>query len=297
MNSLIDDVKMAWNKPNNGLTQIIIINVVVYVFLGLTAVIATFSGLDQYFKILYRQFSIPGDFNEFIFKPWTIITYAFSHSLMDFFHILFNMLILYWFGRVFVDYLGSQKMVNLYIMGAIAGAIVYLLAFNLLPHDRIPVGSYMVGASAAVYAISVAAATLVPDHTFYMLFFGPVRIKYLVGISIFLSLLGSIGSNAGGNLAHLGGALIGFIYIKQLQSGNEMGVWVFKSMEFVKSFFIPRSPIKVSHKSKNTAKTAKKGAGRVDQAEIDLILDKISEKGYDSLTKEEKQKLFNASKH
>ncbi|MGF1636549.1 MAG: rhomboid family intramembrane serine protease [Cyclobacteriaceae bacterium] len=297
MNSFIDDAKRVWSRPNNGLIQLIIINVIVYVFLGVTAVIFTFSGIQEYFDLLHKQFMIPGDFYSFIYKPWTIITYAFSHSLPDFFHILFNMLLLYWFGRVFVDYLGSQKLINLYVLGAIAGGVVYMMAFNLIPDGRIPMGSYMVGASAAVFAISVAAATLVPEHTFFLLFFGPVRIKYLVAISIFISFIGSIGSNAGGNLAHLGGALVGFVYIKQLQKGNELGVWVFKFMEFVKSFFVRRPAIKVTHKNTQTTRKEKKKTGSVDQAEIDKILDKISEKGYESLSKEEKQKLFNASKH
>jgi hypothetical protein len=192
----------------------------------------------------------------------------------------------------------------LYVLGAIAGGITFLLAYNLVPFyaDRSTVFTEMAGASAAVYAVSVAAATYFPDYRFYLLFFGPVRIKYIVAVYIFFSFLGSVGENAGGNLAHLGGALMGFIYIKQLNSGRELGRWVFHIMEFVKSFFIKRPTIKVSHRqtaqkpSSSGPATKKSGVTVVNQAEIDKILDKISERGYDSLSKEEKEKLFNASK-
>ena len=304
MHSIFDDFKNAWNKPNNGLAQLIIINVAVFVLLGILAVFSTLAGTDSVFIFAYKQFTIPAPIGEFITRPWTIITYAFAHSFNNLWHILMNMLVLYWFGRVFVDFLGSQKLVNLYILGAIAGGITYLLAYNLIPFysDRINMFDGMVGASAAVYAISVATATYWPDHKFYMLFFGPVKIKYLVGIYIFFSFLGSVGSNAGGNLAHLGGALVGFLYAKQLMKGIEMGSWVFKVMEFIKSFFVASPKIKVTHRQSKPKKASEKQSSTksskadFSQVEIDKILDKISENGYDSLTKEEKEKLFNASK-
>ena len=302
MHSILDDFKNAWHKPNNGLAQLIIINVAVFVVLGVIAVISTFT-TESLFRVVYKQFTIPAPIGEFLTRPWTIITYAFAHSFSNLWHIIMNMLVLYWFGRVFVDFLGSQKLINLYVMGAIAGALTYLLAYNMIPFysERINLFDGMVGASAAVYAISVATATYWPDHRFYLLFFGPVKIKYLVAVYLFFSFLGSVGANAGGNLAHLGGALIGFIYAKQLAKGNEMGVWVFKSMEFIKSFFVAKQKIKVSHRQSSSKKTYSKSSSTssskttYSQDEIDKILDKISESGYDSLTKDEKEKLFNAS--
>jgi membrane associated rhomboid family serine protease len=303
MDSVFEEVKNAWNKPNNGLYQLIIINVGIFVVLGILAVISSIAGVDGIFTFVYRQFTIPAPFDEFIFRPWTIITYAFAHSFQTLWHIIMNMLVLYWFGRVFVDFFGSQKLINLYVLGAIAGGVTYLLAYNLIPFysDRMNLFSGMVGASAAVFAISVATATHFPDHRFFLLFFGPVKIKYLVGIYIFISFLGSVGSNAGGNLAHLGGALIGFIYARQMMKGNEMGIWVFKTMEFIKSFFVHKPNIKVTHRQPKSTPSAKTSASTkpksdFSQDEIDKILDKISERGYDSLTKDEKEKLFNASK-
>ncbi len=305
MNTIIDDFKNAWHKPNNGLSQLIIINIVVFVGLGILAVFSSIFGVDVLFTIAYDQFTIPASIGEFLTRPWTIITYAFAHSFNSLWHIIMNMLVLYWFGKVFVDFLGSQKLINIYVMGAVAGGATYLLVYNLVPYyaDRINMFNGMVGASAAVYAISVATATYWPDHKFYLMFFGPVKIKYIVAIYLFTSFLGSVGPNAGGNLAHLGGALMGFVYAKQLSKGIEIGTWVFKAMEFIKSFFIKRPKIKVSHRQKKSSFTKSKSASssspkskNYSQAEIDKILDKISERGYDSLTKDEKEKLFNASK-
>lgn len=305
MNTILDDFKNAWHKPNNGLSQLIIINVSVFVTLGILAVISSIVSADALFTFAYKQFTIPAPIGEFILRPWTIITYAFAHSFNNLWHIIMNMLVLYWFGKVFVDFLGSQKLINLYVMGAIAGGTTYLLVYNLVPYysDRINMFDGMVGASAAVYAISVATATYWPDHRFFLMFFGPVKIKYLVGIYLFFSFLGSVGANAGGNLAHLGGALIGFIYAKQLTKGIEIGTWVFKSMELIKNFFVKRPTIKVSHRQKRSSSARSKSASgssarnrNYSQVEIDKILDKISERGYDSLSKDEKEKLFNASK-
>jgi len=305
INSFKEDFKRAWNKPNNGLMQLIIINAVVFIILAIFLVITRIIGADGLFELVYKQFTLPGRIEIFLTRPWTIITYAFSHSLNNFFHILMNMLVLYWFGRVFVEFFGSQKLINLYILGAITGGLTYLLAYNLIPYyaERVDMFNGMVGASAAVYAITVAVAVYVPDYKFYLLFFGPVKVKYLVGIYIFLSIIGSVGNNAGGNIAHIGGALMGYLYIVQWKRGQEMGVWIYKVMEYVKSFFVRKSTIKVTHKrtrktsgKKRSSTTYTGSSHEVSQSEIDAILDKISEKGYDSLSKDEKEKLFNASK-
>lgn len=305
MHSILDDFKNAWHKPNNGLIQLIIINITVFVALGILAVISTLTGLDAVFTFAFKQFTIPAPIGEFITRPWTIITYAFAHSFNNLWHIIMNMLVLYWFGRVFVEFLGSQKLINVYVMGAIAGGVTYLLAYNLIPFysERINMFDGMIGASAAVYAVTVATATYWPNYKFHLLLIGPVKIAYIAAFVIFTSLLGTVGSNAGGNLAHLGGALVGFIYAKQLSKGIEIGTWVFKVMEFIKSFFVHKPKIKVSHRQKKSSSAKSKSssgsekANKVfNQAEIDKILDKISERGYDSLSKEEKEKLFNASK-
>ena len=306
MNGFLNDFKNAFSKPNNALAQLIIINIAIFIVLGVLYVFTSFGG-REIFQLVYDQFSIPPYIGDFLLRPWTIITYAFAHSLGDIFHILFNMLILYWFGKLVQEYLGSNKLIGLYILGAIAGGGIYLLAYNLIPFYREMLGTFggMVGASAAVYAVSVAAATLLPEYRFYLLFIGPVKIKYIVAVYIFLSFLGSVGANAGGNLAHLGGALLGFIFIKQLQKGKNWSKPVIGVMDFFKNLFKPKPKIKVTHsrkeykrspESRDRRKSTNSATGKPDQKEIDAILDKISEKGYESLSKEEKEKLFNASR-
>ncbi len=293
---MLEEFKNAFNRPNNGHIQLIVINIVVFIVLGVLFVFARIGGFESYFQIIHNQFSIPPVFANFITRPWTIITYSFAHSLTDIFHILFNMLALYWFGKLFIEYLGSDKLIALYILGALAAATFYLIIFNTVPFFKAQADfSGMVGASGAVYAIMVGAATLLPDYTFLLLFFGPVRIKYIAGVYILISFLGSVGANSGGNIAHLGGALMGFVYVKQLQAGVNWGGWITAVLDWFKNLFKPQTKVKVTYR-KTEAKTKASATSKASQAEIDAILDKISDRGYESLSKDEKEKLFNASK-
>ena len=293
---MLDDFKNAFQRPNNAHTQLIIINVIVFFIISITSVVFNISGFSEVGGLVERQFSIPALFTEFLNRPWTIITYAFMHG--GFLHILFNMLTLYWFGRLFVEYLGSDKLVAVYILGALFGGLFYLLAYNMIPFfmPRAPLAQ-MVGASAAVNAIVVAAAVLLPNYTFFMLFIGPVKIKYIASIAVALSIIGAEKNNAGGNIAHLGGALIGFVYIKQLQAGINWGGWITVTLDWFRDLFKSKPNVKVTYRSEDrSAKKAPNAPGKASQTEIDAILDKISDRGYESLTKEEKEKLFNASK-
>ena len=276
----------------------IIINVVVFLVLGILFVFSKILGFDSIFSVVHDQFSIPPKFVDFILRPWTIITYAFMHDLYSLFHILFNMIALYWFGRLFIEYLGSDKLIAIYLLGALAAGFCYLGVFNTIPFFKNQSAfSGMVGASGAIFAIMVAAATLTPNYTFFLLFFGPVKIKYIAAFYIVLSFLGSVQSNAGGNIAHLGGALMGFVYIKQLQVGVNWGGWITATLSWFGDLFSSRPKVKVSYR-KNERASEKKGAplSGISQQEIDDILDKISDGGYESLSKDEREKLFKASK-
>jgi membrane associated rhomboid family serine protease len=298
---MFDDFKNAFQRHNNGHVQLIIVNLVIFVVFAVLWVITQFTGLQEVFAVLHKQFQIPAQFSEFVTRPWTIVTYMFMHDLTGILHILFNMLVLYWFGKLFVEYLGSDKLVALYLLGGLAGAVLYLMAYNLIPNppaflaDR----AVMVGASAAIFAVMVATATLLPNYTFFLLFLGPVRIKYIAAVYIFISFLGTVNSNAGGNIAHLGGALMGFVYMKQLQIGVNWGGWITVTLEWFKDLFKEKRKVKVSYRKERPATTVKSQPAEkpaYTQEEIDRILDKISAGGYESLTKDEKEKLFNASK-
>lgn len=293
---ILDEFKDAFGKSNNELIQIILINIVVFAVLKLLKVFLILGGAQDIYVFIIRKLMLPSSISAFITQPWSIITYFFTHE--GWLHIIFNMLFLYWFGKLIVEYLGSKKLVNLYVIGGLTGGLVFMLIYNLLPffQDRVA-SSVMLGASAGVYAIVVGAATLMPNFTFFLLFLGPVKIKYIAIFYVFLSFTQTIGDNAGGELAHLGGALIGYLYIIQLRHGNDLGSWLQDFFDFVKSFFVRKSKIKVTYKSaKSPTKKKSASSTKSDQDEIDMILDKISESGYDSLSKEEKEKLFNASR-
>ncbi|MBX2914865.1 MAG: rhomboid family intramembrane serine protease [Cyclobacteriaceae bacterium] len=297
---MFDEFKNAFSRHNNAHVQLIIINVVVFLLLAVIMVAANITDSQSIFNWIHAQVAIPARLAAFIQKPWTIITYSFVHDLSSIWHILFNMLVFYWFGRIFIEYLGSDKLIALYVLGALAGALFYLLVYNTIPYYQAQIPALgMVGASAAVYAVLVATATLLPDYTIFLLFFGPVRIKYIALVYIVISFLGTVGLNAGGNIAHLGGALIGYIYIKQLQAGVNWGGWVTTTLGWFKSLFVPSSKVKVTYRKtepRASSSTPNSKMSKASQDEIDAILDKISDRGYESLSKEEKEKLFNASK-
>lgn len=295
-----EEFKNAWSKPNNAVVQIILINLIVFVSARVIKVFFDLSGATETFYTIFRKLQLPADVGSFLLQPWSLVTYLFTH--FDFFHILFNMLFLFWFGRIIQEFLNSKRVISLYVLGGLAGGILYMFIYNFLPFyaDRVA-ESMMLGASAGVFAIVVGAAVFMPNYTFFLLFIGPVKIKYIAIFYVFMSFIGTTGANAGGEIAHLGGALVGWMYISQLNKGSDIGGWVISFIQFIKSMFKPQSKIKVTHRSGNRRPTKKEAAKSPDssntpQAEIDAILDKISEKGYESLTKDEKQKLFNASK-
>jgi membrane associated rhomboid family serine protease len=292
---MFEEFKSAFSRSNYAHVQLILINVGVFLVLLVVDLMTWITGTEALFSIIYRQFSMPSAFTEFLSRPWTLITYMFAHSMRDIFHILFNMLVLYWFGRLFVEYLGGDKLIALYVLGGLAGGVAYLTLYNFNP------GFFgkaeMVGASGAIYAVVIATAVFMPNYTFYLLFFGPVRIKYIALFYVIISLLYvRQGVNMGGNIAHLGGALMGLIYIKQLQAGVNWGRWITETLSWVKSLFKPRQTVKVTYRKERARYTPQEPSGSIPQEEIDAILDKISEGGYDSLTREEKEKLFRASR-
>jgi len=292
----IDELKAQFAQKNNTLIQLILINVVVFVVVSLVNVILHIAGLKEFAFITTYFLEMPLAVQDFIFKPWTLITYFFLHE--EIFHILGNMLMLYYFGKLINEYLGHKRVVSIYILGGITAGIFALLIFNTIPYFHSHPSFYgnMLGASGAVYAVVVAAAVLLPDYSFYLILIGPVKIKYFAAFFIFLSILGTIEHNPGGNLAHLGGAAMGYVFVKQLKAGNDLGKWINQLLGFVANIFKPKPKMKVTYRNtENYSSSSSKVVYKSDQEEIDAILDKISKSGYESLSKEEKQKLFSAS--
>ncbi|MGI4870834.1 MAG: rhomboid family intramembrane serine protease [Janthinobacterium lividum] len=301
--SITKDIRDAFEQRDNAVPQYIIINVVVFAVLIVIQAVLALSGHnelsnDPTFRGIMRQLELSSSLSVLLRHPWTPFTYAFTHK--DPFHIFFNMLNLYYFGRLIQEYLGSRRFISLYILGGLAGAALYLVTYNTLPVFRGAEGVGLIGASASVVAIIVAAATLLPDYTFMLLLFGAVRIKY---IALFVILVSSVKpiyeGNPGGGLAHLGGALLGYIFIKQMKAGRDMGKPVIATGQWLGHLFDRRPALKVTHRGTASAGSTKPAANpksaTAAEEEVNGILDKISRSGYESLSKEEKQKLFQAS--
>lgn len=285
-NSIINDIKY-WIRYGNMVTRLILVNVAI--FLPLAFLNVGSHAMESFWlhNLIIGKIGVPASWQALLYQPWSVLTYMFAHE--DIFHVVFNMLTLYFFGEIFVLFLGDGKVLPLYILGGLAGALIYVLAFNLFPGFAAKVSfTYLIGASASIYAIVFAAATLSPDYEMRLILLGNVRIKWIAVGALLLGLLAIPKGNAGGYISHLGGAIVGYLYIKALQSG----VRVSNPFNGSKS----SKNVKLTYRS-NVEKTPEnKARTNSEQARIDEILDKITRSGYDSLTKEEKDFLFHYSK-
>ncbi|MDB5024974.1 MAG: rhomboid family intrarane serine protease [Mucilaginibacter sp.] len=284
MSTLWQNIQYKMLRSGSRINLLIGINVFIFLLINLTSVIerlAFRSDLIGYYSNEYLL--LPSYLPKLLIRFWTPVSYMFMHA--GIFHILFNMLWLYWMGQIFEEYLGNKRTIGLYILGGLTGALFFVAAYNIFPFFAgAVVGSTVVGASASVMAVIVATATLLPDYSIGLMFIGPVKLKWIAIFYILIDFLSIAGPNAGGEFAHLGGALFGFIYIKQLQRGHD---WI----GAINGIFRPGSKLKVASKNSERNSNAKPR-----QEEIDRILDKISQTGYGSLNKQEKEILFRASK-
>ncbi|MFH1119739.1 MAG: rhomboid family intramembrane serine protease [Bacteroidota bacterium] len=258
---------------------------------------SAFSGSykSQISEWLSHAFAVSANTTILVERPWTLFTYMFLH--FDFFHILFNMLWLWWFGAIFIQYLSQRQLLGTYFFGGLAGAFLYIAAFNFFPVFSIARESAVaLGASASVLAIVVAIAFYVPDYTVRMLFLGQMKIKYIAIITIAIDLLMIDSGNSGGHIAHLGGAIWGFVYVKMLPGFDPTRIFVVFRRENLRfSGPVKKSKFKVHKGGRPVSDDDYNREKILRQQRIDSILDKISRSGYDSLTKEEKELLFSSS--
>ncbi|MCX6253442.1 MAG: rhomboid family intramembrane serine protease [Bacteroidia bacterium] len=287
-----DDIKNTFGNGSN-LTRLIYINIAVFILITIVAIIGFLLNNPLISEKVLNLFSVPSSFKALLVRPWTLITYMFVHK--DIWHILFNMLWLYWFGRIFLEYLDQRKLVAVYLLGGISGAFIYILSFNIFPaFADVVAESVAIGASASVMAIVVAIAAYVPDYTVQLFIFGRIKIKYMALAIFVLTSIMDFSVNSGGKLAHIGGAFFGYFYTINLRHGRDIGKGFNRIIDFFVTTFKPRKKLKVTHKKVATEYEYNK-IRTERQASINSILDKISKGGYDSLTKEEKETLFKES--
>lgn len=302
MSSLFERAKYDAFK-GDYLTRLLYLNISVFLLFALTnAFTSLFTGNFGLIPNLADDLlALPSDPLRLLLRPWTILTYMFTH--FGFRHILFNMIVLYFSGKILMEYLGEKRMLALYIYGGIGGGLLYIILYNLSP--ILGQGS-MVGASAGCIAVLVAGALYMPQMPVRL--WGIFEIKYwmLAAGIVTLDVLNLTGSNAGGHIAHLGGAIVAFFFIRSMRQGHEWNVYLFQIIDAVRNMlFRPKSKKKrrgfsfgessyVKYEEVKKPKGASSKSSQ-DTAKMDAILDKIKEKGYDSLSKEEKAYLFKIS--
>lgn len=296
--SILNELKDNFQKGNT-LNKVIFINGGIFVLFNL--VIVTCSLFNIPAPDIFGWFMFPADLGEFLLKPWSLISYMFLHEGL--WHLLINLIWLYFGGTLFLQYFDGKKFLSVYLLGGFVGAAFYMLAYNLFPIFAAQVAtSSALGASASVLAILVAIATYIPNYSVRLMLIGSVKLKYIAMFAVVIDILSLTGGNAGGHFAHLGGAAFGFYFSTMWLKGKDITERLDNLLESIENTFKgkKKAKMKVKYSAKNKKPTDKYDYAtkkKFEQDEIDKILEKISKSGYDSLSKEEKEKLFKMSKN
>ncbi|NAY90485.1 rhomboid family intramembrane serine protease [Muricauda sp. JGD-17] len=268
--------------------KLIVFNVLVFVLDGLSRALLDISISDW--------FHLPKDIMEFLGQPWSVVTYSFFHGGLG--HIFWNMLMLYFTGRIFLNLFNSERFINVYFLGVIVGGIVFLLSYNLFP-TLVQTNTALIGASAGVTAVLIFICSYIPNQEVRVIFFN-VKLWYVGAFFVLVDLIQiPYGGNVGGRLAHLGGAFLGYLYARQLLKGQDIGLGFTKVWKGVLDLFKVnkrKAPLKTVYKKNTSRNKSVNYEKEVRQKKIDTILDKISKSGYESLSKAEKDFLFKAGK-
>jgi membrane associated rhomboid family serine protease len=288
---MLEDAKRIYDQKTIEV-KYIIINAVVFLLIK----IATFVqfAMSSSFDFATDALSLPASLGTLAYKPWTIFTYMFTH--VGIWHLVSNAIWLYFGGRIFADLLGRDKFIKTYWMGGIMGGLFYLIAYNLAP-PLIADTAVLMGASASVIAIFIATAVSFPNYTVMLPVIGPAKLKYIAIVFIIIALPLTHG-NEGGHIAHFGGLTWGILWALYLKKGLDIGSWFYGFMNWFGAFGKPKERVSRSRKKSNkrNVRSEKRKNDLPNQHEIDRILDKVGKSGYESLSKEEKNILFNASK-
>lgn len=296
MGSFITDLKNDFRRGSIS-QQFIYINIGIFVVTALVAIVGMLFNVGK--SSWMEWLELPAWLPQFVKQPWSIVTYMFLHA--GILHLLFNMLWLYSFGQLFLMFFSARHFRGLYFLGGFCGGLLYMVAYNFFPYfESYLYGSYLLGASASVLAIVIATAVRNPEYRVNLLLFGQVRLKYLALVMIITDLLFVTSNNAGGHIAHLGGALAGWWFAAGLRKGTDVTKWINGAIDWISGGFRiqrvskkPKMEVHYGGRAKDYEYNARK---KEQNEEVDRILDKLKKSGYQSLTTEEKKRLFDASK-
>jgi membrane associated rhomboid family serine protease len=295
--------KLSIGQDGNPLVLLLAINLIAFIILAFVKVVYYFSfstdGAAIYERVILHWFTLPASLETFITRPWTLLTHFFVHDRV--WHLLGNMIWLWVFGSILQDLSGSKKLIPVFIYGGLAGAVAFMICFNIIPPLKASADyATALGASAGVMAIAIATTMLAPDYRIFPMIYGGIPLWVLTGIFLIIDLATIPYNNPGGHIAHLAGAGMGAIFILMLQRGYDWSVWMNNSFEWVNNLFNPDKPAKrkivKSQLYYKTDRPPYKRTSNITQQKVDEILDKISQKGYSSLTEDEKDILTRASK-
>lgn len=291
MESIFTNLKNTF-RAGNILAKLIYINVGLFILIRLMGVIFLLFNIPGISFLQYLQ--MPSSPELLLYRPWTVITYMFTH--FDFLHILFNMLWLYWFGGLFLNFFNERQLGGLYLLGGIAGAVLFMLAYNIFPYfQTVASSSYLMGASASVMAIVFAVSFYRKDLEINLFLIGRVKLIYLALFTFVIDLLAITSDNAGGHIAHIGGALFGIWFAMRIKKGKDLTAPMNRLLDWVVNLGKRKPKMKVTYKRAETDYEYNARKNR-ESADLDAILDKLKRSGYESLSADEKRQLFDASK-
>ncbi|MBT3207766.1 MAG: rhomboid family intramembrane serine protease [Bacteroidetes bacterium] len=291
--NIVDEIKNSY-KNSDVLIKLIYINLAIFLSVHILEIIITIFNIspDREISIIY-WFAVPSSIEALAKVPWSIFTYMFLHE--NFIHILFNMLWLFWFGKIFLIYLSEKQLLGIYIFGGLSGAVLYIISYNIFPgFEQQYLSSVALGASASVMAVIVAISAYAPNYTLNLMFIGNVKIKYIaLSAFVFTSLL-DFSVNSGGKIAHIGGAILGYYFIVSLKKGKDFTKGINRFFDKIIRYFDKKPKITYKNVRKMTDEEYNQDKAK-QQEVIDKILDKVAKSGYSSLSQKEKDILFRAS--
>ena len=292
MDTFITNLKHSF-ETGGILKKLLFINIGLFILVRLIGVVLMLFRWDDLPVLLYLQ--LPSSLELLLVRPWTLITYMFTHY--DFIHILFNMLWLYWFGNLFLRYFNERQLGGLYLLGGLAGALFFVAGYNLFPYFREEASfSYLMGASASVMAIVFAISFYQKEIEVNLLLIGRIKLIYLALFTLLIDFLAMTSDNAGGHLAHIGGALLGIWFASRYTQGRDLTAPINRLIDKIVNLRKRKPKMTVTYGGRSNKDWDYNARKQQEAAGLDAILDKLKRSGYGSLSANEKKQLFDASK-